>query len=48
VKRAEHFVAAGGPRMDIRSFLRQQVVDNAFTDCVKQQARWSGTQTTLP
>jgi len=34
-------VAAGGPRMDIRSFREQMVGDNQFTARVKSVARWT-------
>lgn len=34
-------VAAGGQRMDIRSFREQMVGDNAFTARVKSVARWT-------
>src|SRR5689334_21379636 len=35
------YVAAGGPRMDIRSFREQMVGDNQFTARVKSVARWT-------
>ena len=34
-------VAAGGQRMDIRSFREQMVGDNQFTTRVKNVARWT-------